>query len=242
MPGEPTIRTETVTASDGGTFDAHLTLPESGSGPGILLLQEIFGVNRFIDGKARDLAAAGYVVLAPDVFWRIEPNVALAHDEEAMQAAFGYVRRWSSEVDQETRIGDLLAALAHLKALPEVNGHRTAVLGYCLGGNLAYGVAAAGDPDACVSYYGSGIASQLEVAGKISCPVLFHFGAKDSYIPSDQVAQIVEAFAGRDDVTVRIEPDAGHAFENLLSPTFANPDAASRSWPVTLDWLSTHLG
>lgn len=234
-------RTVTVAAPDGGSFAAHLTLPASGSGPGILLFQEIFGVNDFIISKAADLAEAGYVVMAPDVFWRIEPGVALPHDESALEKAFGYVGRWSEEVDQATKVGDLVAAHTHLKSLPEVAGHKTAVLGYCLGGYLAYATAAASDPDACVSYYGSAITSQLESASDITCPVLLHFGGKDPYIPSDQVEQIVGAFAGRDDVTVRIEPDAGHAFENLLAPAFANPEAAARSWPVTLDWLAAHL-
>src|SRR3954453_16436114 len=114
-----TTRTETVTASDGGQFDGHLTVPDSGRGPGILLLQEIFGVGDFLTSKANDLAEEGYVVLCPDVFWRVEPGIALEHDEASLQAAFGYMTRYMTEVPDETKVADLGAALDHLRSLPE---------------------------------------------------------------------------------------------------------------------------
>src|SRR5262245_36196287 len=95
-------REETIAAPEGGTFAVHLTVPDSGNGPGLLLLQEIFGVGDFLKAKAGDLADLGYVVLCPDVFWRIEPGIALPHDEEAMEAAFGYVTRFATEIDDNT--------------------------------------------------------------------------------------------------------------------------------------------
>ncbi|MGO9196883.1 MAG: dienelactone hydrolase family protein [Acidimicrobiales bacterium] len=235
-----TTRTETITVTD-GSFEGHLVVPISGSGPGVLLLQEIFGLSDFMTQKAADLAALGYVVLAPDVFWRIEPNVALAHDEDGLRQAFEYVGRYMAEVDTATKSADLVAALEHLKALPEVVGRKVAVMGYCLGGFLAYLTAAEGDPDTCVSYYGSGIADQLALANRITCPILFHFGGNDPYIPNEQVARITEAFSQRDDVTVRVEPDAGHAFENLHAPQFGVGEAAARSFAATDDWLAEHL-
>lgn len=233
-------RTESVTVGT-GAFDGYLALPPGGTGPGILLLQEIFGVNDFITSRADDLARRGYVVLAPDVFWRVSPHLSLAHDEASLERAFGIMNRYSSEVDFETKSGDLVAALDHLRALPEVAGHEVAVMGYCLGGFLSYLVAAKGSPDACVSYYGSGISNLLDLAGEITCPVLFHFGGNDPYIPNEQVEAIKAAFASRSDVTVRVEPEAGHAFENLLAPQFAVPEAAARSYEVTTAWLGEHL-
>lgn len=239
--GQVTTRSETIEADDGGSFGGHLTLPEAGRGPGILLLQEIFGVNDFLAAKAAELSGDGYVVLAPDVFWRIEPGVSLAHDDACLEAGLGLSARYGAEVDLGTKSADLLAALAHLKALPEVAGEKVAVMGYCLGGFLSYLTAADGEVDACVSYYGSGIADLLDKADAVTCPVLFHFGGKDPYIPTEQVEAIASAFKGRDDVTVRIEPDAGHAFENLLAPRFAVPEAAARSFAATRAWLSEHL-
>ena len=232
-------RIESVSVDD-GTFDLHVVAPESGAGgPGILLLQEIFGVNDFLLGKAADLAELGYVVACPDVFWRIERNVALPHDEESLGKAFGYMERFNT-VDMAVTAADLLAALAALRALPEVRGG-AAAMGYCLGGRLAYEVAAAGDPDACVSYYGAGIADRLDDADRITCPVLFHFGGNDPFIPNEQADAVATAFAGRDDVEVVVQPDAGHAFENLLAPAFGDAGAASRSWPVTVSFLERTL-
>jgi carboxymethylenebutenolidase len=233
-------RNETVTAPDGGSFDATLVLPDGGSGPGVLLLQEIFGVNDFLLAKAEELAALGYVVLCPDVFWRIERNVSLPHDEDSLNQAFGYMGRYGAEVDDGTKFADLVAALDHLRSRPEVTG-KVAVMGYCLGGLLAYGVAARGNPDACVSYYGSGIADRLDEAGDIACPVVFHFGGNDPFIPGDQVERIRDALGSRLDVELHVHGDAGHAFENFLAPQFHDADAASRSWPITVAFLEREL-
>src|SRR5215207_2465018 len=90
-PAMTTTRTETITAPDGGTFDGHVALPASGSGPGLLVLQEIFGVNEYIREVCDRLAGLGYVAMAPDVFWRLEPNVDInGNSDEAMGRAFGF--------------------------------------------------------------------------------------------------------------------------------------------------------
>src|SRR3954453_5428929 len=122
----PATRTETITA-DGGTFSGHLAVPDAGTGPGVLLLQEIFGVGDFLKAKANDLAEAGYVVLCPDVFWRVKPNIALEHDEAALQEAFGYMTEYG-QIPDETRLADLGAALDHLRGLPEVGSHKVAAM------------------------------------------------------------------------------------------------------------------
>src|SRR3954447_10400408 len=140
-----TTRTDSVAAPDGGSFDAYIAVPDGGSGPGIVLLQEIFGVNDFLKAKADDLAALGYVVLCPDVFWRVESGVALPHDEAALETAFGYMTRYM-EVDDGTKLDDLGAALDHLRGMPEVGGHKVGVMGYCLGGFLAYAIACRFEP------------------------------------------------------------------------------------------------
>lgn len=229
-----------VTAADGRAFDATITLPPAGRGPGIVLFQEIFGVNDFLLGKAADLAALGYVVCCPDVFWRVEPGVSLPHDEIGLQRGLSLVGRWMGEVPDDAKVSDILAVMSQIGSDERVSG-RVGVMGYCLGGTLAYMTAIAGEPAVCVSYYGSGIADQLGAASRIKCPVLFHFGDNDSYIPVEQIERIQAAFAGRADVTVRVAHGAGHAFENLLAPAFADPAAAALSWPVTVDFLKDHL-
>jgi carboxymethylenebutenolidase len=235
-----TTRTDTVTVPDGGAFSAHIAIPDSGSGAGILLLQEIFGVNDFLKEKADDLAALGYVVLCPDVFWRVEPDVSLPHDEAALQTAFGYMTRFM-EVDDDTKANDLGAALDHLRSLPEVGGRKVAVMGYCLGGFLAYALAYRFEPDAAVSYYGSGIADRLTEAAELDCPTIFHFGGNDPFIPNEQVDAITAHLGDRDDVEIHIQHQAGHAFENHLAPQFHDADAAAASWPLTVEFLERNL-
>lgn len=240
MAHDPT-RTETVTAADGGAFDLWVWLPESGSGPGVLVLQEIFGVGDFIRERCASLAAEGFVAAAPDVFWRTERHVDHGHDEAGLEAAFASVTRWGAEVDDETKTSDLVASLDHLRDLDEVDGG-VAVMGYCLGGRLTYETAVAGEPDCAVSYYGSGIGERLDAADGITCPILFQYGGDDPYIPSSEIEAVRQAFAGRADARVEVEADAGHAFENHSASMFHQPDAAARSWPRTLAFLREHLG
>lgn len=238
----PTERTEQITTSDGATYDSWVWVPERGAGPGVLLLQEIFGVGDFVRAKARDLASLGYVVLAPDVFWRTEPRVAHAHDDAGLQAAFASVSRWNEEVDELTRIGDLVSAFEHLRGLEEVGGRAAGAMGYCLGGRLAYEVAVASEPDAAVCYYGSGIAARLDdTATSVTCPVLFHYGSADPFIPNEEVEAVRRAFAGRADVEVHVHDGAGHAFENFEAAAFHDPAAATASWEATTEFLARTL-
>src|SRR5205807_2714298 len=95
--------------------------------------------------------------------------------------------------------------------------------------------------DAAVLYYGSGTAAALDLAGDIRCPVLFHFGADDAYLPPEQVDAIRAAFAGRDDVEFDVQPGAGHAFDNYLAPMFHVPNAREAAWTLTADFLRLRL-
>lgn len=234
-----TPRTETVSV-EGGSFDSTVVLPEGGSGgPGVLLFQEIFGVNEFVLSKAEDLAALGYVVAAPDVFWRVRPGVALQHDEAALTEGFGLVQAYFA-LPEEQRLGDLRAALEHLRAMSEVTGG-VAAMGYCLGGTLAWLMASVAPCDTCVSYYGSGVPDMVGAGLMPSCPTLLHFGGDDPYISQEQVEVVRAAVAGRDDVELHVHGEAGHAFENFLAPQFWDPTATETSWPQTVDFLARTL-
>ena len=233
---EPT-RTEQVTV-DGGSFDLHVWLPPQTTGPGILLLQEIFGVGAYIKAVAARLAREGYVVGAPDLFWRIRPGFAADHDEAGLAEAFEMV----GSFDAEKGVADSVAALGTLKGLDEVRGG-TGALGFCLGGTMAHLVAAEGDPDAAVSYYGSGVAESVGRLSDITCPVLYHFGGNDDFIPSEQVQAVVDAVeaSGRDDLRVDVHAAAGHAFDNHEAPMFHDVDAAAAAWATTVTFLAEHL-
>jgi carboxymethylenebutenolidase len=215
---------------------AYVAVPESGSGPGMVVLQEIFGVGGYIKEATERLAGLGYVALAPDLYWRIEPGIALEHTEEGMGEAF----QTAQQLDHALAVTDSIDALNALRALPEVASAdgRAGVLGFCLGGTLAYQVAVHDDPDVAVCYYGSGIPGALDVAGEIHCPVLFHFGGRDPYIPREQADQVAALAAARDDMECVIQPDAGHAFDNHDAPMFHQPEPAARAWAITKDFLA----
>jgi carboxymethylenebutenolidase len=232
-----TDRYERITASDGGGFDAFCAL--RGSGPGMMLFQEIFGINDNMRGLAERLAEAGFVTLVPDMFWRLEPRFE-RKDEAGLSDAFAMVQAF----DWATAGPDMTATLAHLRAMPECTGP-VGVIGFCLGGTLAYLSAATSrvdgrGPDAAVSYYGSGVHTMLNLMDQVECPLMFHYGMRDPFIPEDQIAAVEAATAGRPDVAFH-RYDAGHAFSNWDSPSMYDKEAADLAWERTLEFLGAHL-
>lgn len=235
--GMSSYRTESVAVAD-GSFTVHVWRPPAGSGPGMLLLQEIFGVGPYIAAVAERLAAAGYVVAAPDVFWRFAPGWAAAHDEAGLNASIGLM----GQFDFPTAVGDCVAALDALANLPETVGS-PGVIGFCLGGTLAFAVAIEAAPGVCVSYYGSGVPDLAAAAGaldRVTCPVLCHFGSKDPYIPNEQVDALNTAIVGREGFTINVEI-APHAFDNHEAAMFYDESAARAAWTKTMAFLATHL-
>ncbi|MGH3154841.1 MAG: dienelactone hydrolase family protein, partial [Streptosporangiaceae bacterium] len=160
-------RVEQVTTPD-GPFDLTVWVPQAGHGPGLLLIQEIYGVSEYIEAVAEDLAALGYVVAAPDLFWRIKRGHKAAHDEQGLTESLEV----SSHFDAEQGVADAEASLAHLAALPEVQGG-LGLIGFCLGGSIAYFLAARTDVGAVVSFYGSAVPGSTEVLTQISAPIQF---------------------------------------------------------------------
>lgn len=213
----------------------HVWVPTAGSGPGILLIQEIFGVGPYIRAVAERLCAAGYVVGAPEVFWRFAPGWEAGHDEVGLTASLEQVGR----MDAGLAARDCTAALQALGELDEVTGS-PAVMGFCLGGTLAWAVAAAGDPSACVSYYGSGVPDMLDQMDSVTCPTLFQFGNDDPYIPNGGVEAVNAAIDGRSGFVLNVE-NAGHAFDNHESEMFWNESAAQAAWAKTMAFLGQHL-
>jgi carboxymethylenebutenolidase len=228
-------RVEKVQTPD-GAFDLTVWVPDAGTGPGLLLIQEIFDVGDYIRAVAEDLAALGYVVGAPDLFWRIKPGHQAAHDEAGVAESLEIGGRF----DTGQGVADTAIALAELRSLPEVTGG-IGVVGFCLGGSIAYLLAAQAELDAVVSFYGSVVPGNLEILEMISIPLQFHFGGSDPYIPRDQVAAVQEAVAGHDSAEIHVEEDAGHAFHNRKAPMFHVPEPAARAWQRTEEFLARHL-
>ena len=233
-----TSRSEQISARDGGEFPGHLALPESASGPGVVVIQEIFGVNGYIKSVCERLAALGYVTLAPDLYWRFEPGIAIDEKEPGgLQRAYGLVGR----LDFAKAGDDAIAALEHLGGLPEVTGGKAGVLGFCLGGGIAFIVAALGDPVTCVSYYGSAVPDALALAGQVRCPILFHFGGVDDRIPIERQQAVKEAFAHHPETEFHVHEGAGHAFDNHNAAMMHHERAAREAWAQTADFLKRTL-
>jgi carboxymethylenebutenolidase len=232
---DPT-RTEEIETGD-GPMGAYVALPASGSGPGMLLIHEIFGVNDSVRDAAQRLAGAGYVALAPDLFWRTQPGLDLPNDDAGMKAGMAAAQ----ELDGELARADALAALAALRELPEVPAGRAGVLGFCFGGSMAWQVAAHGDPDVAVAYYGSAIPGALDLADRVTCPVLMHWGGADPFIPREQVDAVAAMAAGHERIDCHVHEGAGHAFDNHHAPAFHHPQAKAAAWELTTAFLAREL-
>lgn len=213
----------------------HIWQPEQPARAAILVIQEIFGVGEYIRAVCARLAEAGYLVGAPDVFWRFAPGWAAGHDQQGLANSLATVQ----QLDFPTAVKDCIAACDHLSAQQGV-AQPAAVMGFCLGGTLAWAVAAQGAPSACVSYYGSGVPGMLDLIDTVDCPTLLHFGNQDAYIPNDGVDAVAAAIAGRPDFQLNVEI-AGHAFDNHVSEMFYNEGAAKAAWAKTMAFLHTHL-
>jgi carboxymethylenebutenolidase len=230
---------ERIQAHDGGSFDAFCAAPDRDSSPGIILFQEIFGINDNIRGVAERLADMGYLVLAPDMFWRIEPRFE-RNDESALADCMAMVQ----QLDRAAAGADITSTFAHLLAMPHCSGTVGGV-GFCLGGTLTYVFAASSrvngrGPDAVVSYYGSGIHQMLGQADSIECPIMFHYGKHDPYIPEVQIAAVEAAFKERPGATVH-RYEAGHAFSNWDAPSAYDKESADLAWERTLEFFAQHL-
>lgn len=196
-------------------FDGYLALPPAGHGPGLVLLQEIWGVNDHIRAQAELYAQAGFVVLAPDVFWRQAARTALDYGETGSAQAFELAGR----LDGAQAADDMVRALEVLRAQPQVDGG-TGMLGYCLGGQLAFRAGALGGASAIVSYYGGGIERHLDLVPRIAAPVMFHYAQLDAHITADKVAQVQQAFADKPDATFHLYPGVQHGFNCWGRPAF----------------------
>ncbi len=232
------IQTETIkVTSKNGTFDAYLALPEGGGpAPGVIVIQEVFGVNSHIQDVTRRIADAGFVALAPDMFWPLEPGLDLGYEGEDREKAIALMQ----QMNVDTAVEDVAASLDALKTRPECTAGKNGVVGFCWGGLMAYLVACRFDPTCAVSYYGGGIATLLDETGNMNNPVMFHFGGQDANIPMDQVEQVKQAVAAKSDVEVHVYPGAQHGFHCDQRASY-DEASAKQAWPRTIEFFNKHL-
>ena len=226
----------TVTVPD-GSFSAYLATPAEAKRPGILVCQEIFGVNAVMRNLCDELAKNGYVALCPDLFWRQEPGIDITDQTDAEWArAFELFQGF----DVDKGIDDLKASLALLRARPECTG-AAGTIGYCLGGKLAYLMATRSDTDCSVAYYGVGLDELVGEAGAIRRPVLMHMAGKDQFVPPEAQEKIKTGLTGHPQVRIEFYPEMDHAFCRVGGAHYdkANADLANER---TAAFLKSQLG
>ena len=216
-----------LTAADGHEFGAYVARPDRPPKAALVVIQEIFGVNAHIRSVADNFANAGYLAVAPALFDRYEKNVQLGYSGENMQKAVAFAR----QMNMDWIAADTLAAVTYAH---EAVKAKVGVVGYCLGGSVAW-IAAGGMPvDAAVGYYGGFIARLLDQAPKV--PVMLHFGEKDDHIPLSDVEKIKAAYP---DVPVYTY-DAGHGFNCDARDSYDAP-AARLALERTMAFFAEHL-
>lgn len=225
-----------VQARDGsGSFGGYLATPAGGKGPGIVVVQEIFGVNAGIRSMCDDWAAQGFVAFAPDLFWRIEPGIELTDRIEAeQQRAFELFGKF----DVDKGIEDIEASIRAVRARLECTG-KVGVVGFCLGGLLAYLSATRTDSNATVSYYGVGIHDRLNESHAIANPLLLHIARLDRFVPPEAQAKIRSELGANPHVSL-YDYDADHAFARVDGTTRVEV-CAQEANARTLAFFREHL-
>lgn len=224
-----------IKSFDGGEFDAYLALPASGYGPGIVVIQEIFGVNSFMRDVADWYAAHGFVALVPDLFWRIQPGIELTDKGDDWKRAIDLYMK----IDEAKAVEDSGAALDFLRKHSSCSG-RAGAVGFCMGGKLAYLLSTRFRPDCAVGYYGVGVEKSLDEAKNLASPLMLHIAGFDKFCPPEAQSQIHATLDGNPLVTLHDYPEMDHAFARVGGEHY---DAASAEIANlrTLEFFVSHL-
>ncbi|MFD2265336.1 dienelactone hydrolase family protein [Lacibacterium aquatile] len=225
-----------ISADDGGHFGAYKAEPSSAPKGGILLIQEIFGVNQVMRDLADAYAGLGYRVLCPDLFWRQEPGVDITDRTEAeWQKAFALFGGF----DIDLGVADLKATAGALRR--SLAGKKVGSVGYCLGGKLAFLMATRSDLDCNVSYYGVGLHELLGETPKIRQPLLMHIAAEDKFSTPEARDTVTSGMAKVPTAEVHVYPGVNHAFARVGGEHFDAP-AATLANDRTRAFFQKHIG
>lgn len=214
-------------AADGHELGAYVARPAGEPIAGLVVIQEIFGVNDHIREVADGYAKDGFLAVAPALFDRVERGVELSYDDEDRKKAMSFIPK----LDPAKAVADISAAV---EFATQQTGKKVGVIGYCFGGTLAWLAACRLKPAAAVGYYGGGIGKYAGEQPK--CPVMLHFGKQDAHIPPEEVAKVNRAHP-------KVEIywyDAGHAFNCTPRPSY-NAAVAKLAWDRSLEFLKKQL-
>jgi len=189
------------------TFPAYVARPSGTAKAAIIVIQEIFGVNPGIRTKAEHWASLGYLAVAPQVFWRQEEDIDLDSDvPEQFQQAIDYMMKH----DFDAGIRDVEATIRWIRRHEGVE--KVGLVGYCMGGKIAYQTATRTDIDASVGYYGVGIADMLNESHAIARPLLLHVPMADGFVPAEQQRAMHEGLDSNPHVTLHDYAGLDHGF------------------------------
>ena len=231
----PNIAIDTLDGD--GAFGAWLAEPEGSPRGAVVVIQEIFGVNEGIRRKCEHWASLGYVALAPDLFWRLEPGVELDPDQpEQFQQALGLMQKFN----QDNGIRDIEASIRAARArLPE--GGKVGCVGYCLGGRLAFMTSARTDIDASVGYYGVGLEGLMGEKHAIARPLMLHIAGADHFVTPDKQAMIHDGLDDHPKVTLYDYPGEDHGFAAEMGKR-RSANAAMLADSRTEAFFAEHIG
>ncbi len=220
-----------------GEFSAYVARPAAAKAPAVVVIQEIFGVNAVMREITDGLAAAGYLAICPDLFWRIEPGIDITdQSKEEWDKAFQLFNAF----DADKGVEDLQATIDVIRKDAGCNG-KVGSVGYCLGGKMAYLTATRTDVDAAVSYYGVGLDSLTAEAEKITRPLLMHVATEDGFVPKEAQAAIHAALDNHPQITIHDYEGRDHAFARVGGDHYHAADAALAN-QRTLDFFKANLG
>jgi carboxymethylenebutenolidase len=225
----------TIKSFDGGEFDGYLALPASGFGPGIVVLQEIFGVTSHMRTVADWYSAHGFVALCPDLFWRQEPGIELTDKGDDWNKAIALYQA----LDERKAVEDAAAALDFLRQHVACSG-KVGAVGFCLGGNLAYLLSVRFKPDCAVGYYGVSIEKTLNEAADLSSPLLLHIACEDKFCPFEAQKAIHQTLDENPFVTIHDYVERNHAFGRPGGEHYHRADAELADLR-SLEFVVTHL-
>lgn len=222
---------------DGGEMPGYLVGASDGSRPGLLLIQEIFGINNAMRLAADGFARDGFIVLAPDVYHRISKGIELGYSDKERDQAIGLWGR----LDDGRAQKDIAAAIDHLRAHPGCDG-RVAAVGFCLGGKYVLLAAAQGQLDAAVSFYPVKVKEYRAELNRLGCPVQVHLGDADQHTPPDIQEILRDSLASSDRNDFQLHVGAGHGFYNSIRSFGYHPQAAADAHAATLRFINRSLG
>jgi len=214
--------TMTTIKTNDGTFNAYVARPAAAKAPAVVVIQEIFGVNRVMRAIADDLAAQGYLAICPDLFWRIEPGIDITDQSEA-EWAKAFELYTAFNVDKG--VADIAATLATIRADEGCNG-KVGSVGFCLGGLLSFLTATRTDIDAAVCFYGVGIENKVDEAKSLKRPIMLHVAEEDQFVPKAAQATLTETLSGLPLVTLHSYAGRDHAFARKGGEHYDASDAA----------------